>query len=78
MRRQVRAKRAEFKRRAIERQAGLCIWCGREMLVDPKFMHDPLFATREHLRPKSKGGGMKEENIAAAHAICNWKRGDLR
>jgi hypothetical protein len=33
-------------------------------------------ASRDHITPKSLGGGSEKENIALAHKVCNSKRGN--
>lgn len=45
---------------------GRCVWCG-EFVTSPE-------RTREHLHPRSQGGGMRRRNLALAHRACNQAR----
>ena len=48
----------------------VCHWCGLGFSgSDPK-----LRRSREHLIPRSEGGGGLPDNIVAAHTICNTQR----
>ena len=73
--------------RAFHAQNGLCYYCGRPMCPSqdalPTFALDlsisqagarVLLATAEHLHARSKGGSDHPKNIAAAHALCNYRR----
>lgn len=62
------AHRAERLRRAVARDGGRCVWCGRPFtgLVP---------ATREHLVPRAKGGPSWLENEVPACRRCNGQRG---
>ncbi len=53
-----------------------CYWCGR-ILVPPRRRRRNAVnnATREHLVPRSKGGGRKG-GIVLACGFCNSSRGD--
>lgn len=60
-------------------QSGLCFHCDKAMLPHavkkkPNGKRDKGW-TREHLIPKSKGGG-RGKNIVLAHAVCNAERGN--
>jgi len=50
-------------------QGGKCYWCGLQV------WRKSLSA--DHLRLRSQGGGDDEDNIVAAHSICNNMRGDM-
>jgi len=54
-------------------QAGFCCYCGKKMTLKK---HGNYMATKEHVIPKSKGGADHPDNYAAAHAICNWEKGN--
>ncbi len=59
------------RRLLLERQKGLCCWCGA--LIEPG-----QFSV-EHIIPRSLGGKNTWANKAAAHVACNSKRGnDIR
>ena len=45
-----------------------CVWCGEP------FGKNGLKRTKEHMTPKSMGGG-QYSNIGASHAKCNKERG---
>ena len=74
------------KTRGLERvtklfvkQSGKCYLCGAEMKLPEDFsernVRDPLEATIDHLIPRSHGGTYRKENIKAAHAKCNRRKG---
>ena len=54
-------------------QGWLCAWCGGAMRAEP----GPDQATREHLTPKSWGGGDEVANLVAACRACNQARADV-
>jgi 5-methylcytosine-specific restriction endonuclease McrA len=62
-------------------QNGLCALCGEDM---PRQRSDVVHATLwaklrptfDHIRPRSKGGQDKPENLQLAHARCNWRKGN--
>lgn len=56
--------------KAIRRQGGLCFYCHRVMTTGSSR------PTREHVVPKSKGGGHKG-NIVAACFRCNTSKGNM-
>lgn len=66
------------KRRELEkmfsRQKGQCHLCGEQMSLS-KDLTNMLRATADHVIPKSMGGWVKG-NIKAAHAQCNYDRGN--
>lgn len=55
-------------------QCGICCYCGKKMSLKK---HGDYMATVEHITPKSKGGITKYDNVAAAHSICNARRGNM-
>lgn len=62
-------------------QNGECFWCAQPMEMNPlkitiygNFKENPLFASFEHLIPKSKGGTNLKGNFVLAHIDCNNKR----
>lgn len=73
-----------LRRRAFERQGGLCWYCAVPMwLVSPDELPssspsqrtaERLRCTAEHLVPKSEGGRDTDKNVAAAYAHCNQTR----
>ena len=59
-------------------QQGICFHCHEPMLWNPTApsgRRHKFGWTREHLVPRSKGGG-NGENIVLAHKKCNEKRGN--
>lgn len=61
--------------RRYERQRGRCFYCKRIMSLTQDIRHpEGLRATREHLNPRSLGGG-GGGNIVAACLRCNQARG---
>jgi 5-methylcytosine-specific restriction endonuclease McrA len=66
---------ASLLERRFKSQRGRCFYCRRAMSLTQDIQHpDGLRATREHLLPKSRGGG-GEGNIVAACLRCNQARG---
>jgi 5-methylcytosine-specific restriction endonuclease McrA len=51
----------------IERDGGICVWCGREL-----WRRD---LTLEHVVPRSRGGHAIAENAVVACRACNRRRG---
>jgi 5-methylcytosine-specific restriction endonuclease McrA len=49
----------------LERDRGICGICGQ-----------PGATTVDHVRPRSQGGTNHPGNLRAAHARCNYGRGD--
>ena len=80
---------SKFRRVAYERQCGLCHYCGLPMIPLEAIDHfstnlalSPkqalaVTATAEHLHARCDGGTDTEENIAAAHLVCNQRRHHL-
>ena len=68
--------RREYKARltlAWMRQKGLCALCGLPVVLEE--------ATADHKTPRGMGGGSRndaQENIQAAHLVCNSERGSKR
>ena len=50
----------------------ICFVC-KDTNFDTKGLFRP---TREHIKPRSKGGSDNRDNIAISHAICNSMRGN--
>ena len=77
-----RVKPTTWERRMLrvelfEDQKGLCWICGK--LMAPLHItgaSNPLAATIDHLKPRSKQGGWEKENLRLAHKACNTQRGD--
>lgn len=61
----------------VERDGARCVLCGDDLDLDSIYPH-PLSPTVEHLEclswPDSAGDVFS--NVGAAHARCNFKRGD--
>lgn len=62
-------------------QAGRCHWCREPMQMNQlrqtslgRWKENPLFASFEHLIPRSHGGLNNRHNILLAHTDCNGKR----
>ena len=66
------AKRVHQRTMIAESQNWKCCWCGKTMTEQPNKRNS---VTREHIIPKSQGGGEDRSNIAAACNRCNSKRG---
>jgi len=50
----------------------ICYWCNREVKLDLSST-DPLAPSRDHIIPRSKGGG-KGTNLVLSHVRCNTLR----
>lgn len=58
-------------------QLGLCYLCGQPMDHRPHNARQaPDGWTRDHLRPRSRGGRLSAGNVLLAHMACNSRRGD--
>ena len=73
--------REEFRLELFSTQQGKCHWCGDQMSMERRRitltgrLKDNLsFATFEHIKPRSMGGGFNRSNIVLAHGACNLKR----
>lgn len=64
-------------------QGGLCHWCKQPMQMNPirrgpngDLKDNPLYASFEHVVPKSMGGARSRgsNNVVLAHVGCNNKR----
>lgn len=53
-------------------QCRLCCYCGNKMTLT---LGKRRTATREHIKPKSQGGGIRD-NFAAACLECNKEKGN--
>ncbi len=65
--------------RLFKKQSGKCYYCGIEM----RFFRDcsnnlipKNYCTKDHVLPRSKGGGHSMDNLVAACFECNVKKGD--
>jgi 5-methylcytosine-specific restriction endonuclease McrA len=75
------ARRQVYKRGEVinrlevfERDLWVCWLC--DTLVDRTLrLPDPMAATLDHVVPIGEGGDHTYENVALAHADCNFKRG---
>jgi len=74
-------KREDFRVELFILQEGLCHWCQqpmsmarRKLTIHGRAKDNGLFATFEHLKPRSMGGGFNRDNIRLAHGSCNNKR----
>jgi hypothetical protein len=74
-------KREDFRIELFAFQEGKCHWCHGPMTMERKRttvngrMKDNMqFATFEHIKPRSMGGGFNRDNIRLAHGACNVKR----
>lgn len=56
------------------KQQGLC-WLCMEPMVRFTDKDDPMGVSRDHLRPRSRGGASKSRNYLLAHRKCNTDRG---
>lgn len=70
--------------RAHMRQKGLCIWCDNPTFLwwehtteEWAKIGKQKTATREHMTPKSEGGGDTDDNITCACFRCNTLRGTI-
>lgn len=62
--------RRERLARALVREGGRCLWCGRAL-------GGQVAATTDHVVPRVKGGPSWEENEVAACGRCNRARGHI-
>jgi hypothetical protein len=64
--------------RLFDAQGGLCAACGEQMFL-PKvhqIANYLLYASRDHLVPRKRGGGDDPRNAVAMHVGCNSRKGD--
>lgn len=52
----------------FNRQSGVCAYCKQPMTLE---LDKPLTATKDHIIPRSKGGGSSIYNLVAACHTCN-------
>jgi hypothetical protein len=67
---------AHKRRTLFKRQNGICYYCKCEMTQEGNLGKNSKRVTLEHLQPRSKGGSDRMENLVAACAGCNNKRGN--
>lgn len=76
---------SKLSRRAFERQAGRCFYCGQPMWLDDPQDFASLYqlslkqargfrCTGEHLQAHSEGGRANSSNIVGACRFCNGHR----
>jgi len=70
-----RRKRSQIKKIA-ERDGAFCWICKQPVDLSITW-DDPMRPTRDHMKPKSKGGRNCIENIKLAHKRCNMERGSM-
>lgn len=63
-----RTSKAQIKARLIKR-GSRCHWCGTGLCYKT--------ATLDHVRPKSKGGTNRPENLVLSCFACNQEKGNL-
>ena len=66
------AKKVYKRTRLAEAQNWRCCWCGTDTIPEPNKRNS---VTLEHILPKSQGGSDEMDNLAAACAHCNSRRG---
>ena len=63
------------------RQNGKCYYCKRQMIMAHYPPKDPewklAICTRDHVRPKSRGGKGDLRNLVGACVTCNSMKGDM-
>src|SRR3954468_22957487 len=64
------------KPRAFSGSKKVCHICGMKIPSGYVDQRHPLFATVDHVIPKSANGGNAPENLKASHRICNLKKGN--
>lgn len=55
---------------------GWTCWVCKQEINPKKRFPDTMAATVEHIVPLCKGGTHTWDNVAPAHAVCNFKKGD--
>lgn len=68
----ITAKKVYKRTRLAEAQSWRCCWCGCATVPEPNKRNS---VTVEHILPRSMGGSNDMDNLAAACARCNQKRG---
>jgi 5-methylcytosine-specific restriction endonuclease McrA len=48
-----------------------CVFCGQTMLFNPRDSSSLLYATMEHMTPRSLGGGKTWDNMRLSCRACN-------
>lgn len=75
-RRAIYAQGDEINHLVLFMMHGWICWLCREP-INPKFRKPhPMAATVDHILPLSKGGTHTWDNVAPAHASCNFLKGD--
>lgn len=77
-----KSRRKYYRRRELFRvQGGLCFWCAEAMSLDRlvpnihgRLKHNQRYASFEHIKPRSSGGGGHMHNLVLAHVGCNNRR----
>src|SRR3954471_9112855 len=64
------------KPRAFRGSKKVCHICVMTIPSGYVAQRHPLFATVDHVIPKSENGGNAPENLKASHRICNLKKGN--
>jgi hypothetical protein len=64
-----------IKAELMQKQNGLCAYCGRAMTVDRKHERRARFATIEHIVPIAGGGSNEPDNLMLCCRICNIVKG---
>lgn len=57
----------------VRRDGDTCAWCGRPIQL---WRLDKWAPTLDHIRPRSKGGNNKLNNLRLTHECCNQQRGN--
>ena len=60
--------------RLFNRQGGRCAYCFSEMTME---LNRDNTATRDHIRPKSRGGPSSDFNLISSCRRCNSLKGDM-
>lgn len=58
--------------RLFNAQAGLCVYCGRNMAIE---YGKGVSVTRDHVVPRARGGEDHPDNIVGACYDCNQQKG---
>lgn len=56
------------------KQSGKCFYCGEMMQISS--LQKPLYATFDHVFPKSKGRKWTKDNLVLCHQKCNQIKAD--
>ena len=58
--------------RLYNEQSGFCAYCFNKMTMKPNKKNT---CTRDHVKPRSDGGGNGAENLVGACSLCNNEKG---